>query len=83
MRRLESMDPALITLGFGLILLGLLLIVLAALLGRVRARGGGLILIGPIPIIFGDRSLGAILLFIALITLILVIFFMFMAAARW
>ena len=77
------MNPALIVLGIGLILLGLLLIILVALLGRVRARGGGLILIGPIPIIFGDRSLGVILMIIALLTLIPIILFMFMSVAGW
>lgn len=77
------MDLALIVLGFGLILLGLLLIILVALLGRVRARGGGLILIGPIPIVFGDRSLGVILLIIALLMFIPIILFMFMTVAGW
>jgi len=77
------MDLALIVLGFGLILLGLLLIILIALLGRVRARGGGLILIGPIPIVFGDRSLGVILLIIALLMFIPIILFMFMTVAGW
>jgi uncharacterized membrane protein len=75
------MDLAFIIPGFGLILLGVLLIILAASPGRVRARGGGLILVGPIPIIFGDRSLGAILLIIALLILIPVILFTFMVAA--
>lgn len=83
MRGPGLMDLALIVLGFGLILLGLLLIILVALFGRVRARGGGLILIGPIPIVFGDRSLGAILLIIALLMLIPIILFIFMAVAGW
>jgi len=83
MRRSGLMDLALIVLGFGLILLGLLLIILVALLGRVRARGGGLILIGPIPIVFGDRSLGVILLIIALLMFIPIILFMFMTVAGW
>jgi uncharacterized membrane protein len=77
----KPMNPALIILGFGLILLGVLLIILAAFLGRARARGGGLILIGPIPIIFGDRSLGTILLIITLLILIPIILFMFMVTA--
>jgi uncharacterized membrane protein len=75
------MDLPLIILGFGLILLGLLLITLAAFLGRARAWGGGLILIGPIPIIFGDRSLGVILLIIALLMLIPIILSILMIAA--
>jgi uncharacterized membrane protein len=60
----KPMNPALIILGFGLILLGVLLIILAAFLGRARARGGGLILIGPIPIIFYGRLCPLIILLI-------------------
>lgn len=54
---------------------------LAASLSRARVRGGGLILIGPIPIIFGDRSLGIILLIIALLALIPVILLMLIGVA--
>lgn len=81
MRGPGAMNLALLILGLSLIMLGALLVILAGLLGRVRARGGGLILIGPIPIVFGDRSLGAILLIMTLLILILVILFMLMIAA--
>ncbi len=73
------MDLALTLLGFGLILLGSLLILLAAYFGQMKVRGGGLILIGPIPIMFGDKSPGVILLAIMLLVLIFLILLMFMA----
>jgi len=75
------MDLVLIFLGLGLVFVGGVLLLLAASLGRARVRGGGLILIGPIPVIFGDRSLGIILLIIALLALIPVILLMLIGVA--
>ncbi|MEM2847030.1 MAG: DUF131 domain-containing protein [Nitrososphaerota archaeon] len=75
------MDLVLIFLGLGLVFVGGVLLLLAASLSRARVRGGGLILIGPIPIIFGDRSLGIILLIIALLALIPVILLMLIGVA--
>ncbi|MEM2910463.1 MAG: DUF131 domain-containing protein [Nitrososphaerota archaeon] len=43
--------------------------------GRGRARFGGVILLGPIPIIFGDRSLTGALLIIAAMFIALFIIF--------
>ncbi|MEM3897160.1 MAG: DUF131 domain-containing protein [Nitrososphaerota archaeon] len=75
------MDLVLIFLGLGLVFVGGVLLLLAASLSRARVRGGGLILIGPIPVIFGDRSLGIILLIIALLALIPVILLMLIGVA--
>lgn len=75
------MDLILLALGMVLILVGVLLL-LAVSLGWARVHGGGLILIGPIPIIFGDRSLVPILLIIALLALISIILLMLTGIAR-
>lgn len=64
-------------LGFALIILGLVISLIAALMmalgglrGR-RVRGGGLIMIGPIPIIFGtDREAAKILIILSIVLII-------------
>lgn len=69
------MNMVMIAIGLGLILLGALLMMLAAFSSRARVRGAGVILIGPFPIIFGDRTLKpALLLFAALIAFLLLVF---------
>lgn len=72
------MNFALLALGLGLILLGGLLIALALASGGARVRGGGLIMIGPIPIIFGSRSLGAALLLVAITIMVIILAIAFM-----
>lgn len=77
-------DPSWLSIGFGLILLGFALIFIAMigaiLSGRKRGggkiRGGGAIIIGPIPIVFGTdkQSVKVILvLSIALVALLIVL----------
>lgn len=69
--------------GFALIVVGVLIVVLALLLvsvrsaGKGKVRGGGAVIIGPVPIVFGTdkKSLKTILLLsIALTALALVVF---------
>jgi len=60
------MDALLFAAGIALILIGALFIALALTSIRAKVRGGGVILIGPFPIIFGDRSLAPLLLILAL-----------------
>lgn len=69
--------------GFALIFVGVLIVILAILLvsvrsaGKAKVRGGGVVIIGPIPIVFGTdrKSLKTILLLsIALTALALVVF---------
>lgn len=69
--------------GFALIVVGVLIVVLALLLvsvrsaGKSKVRGGGAVIIGPVPIVFGTdkRSLKTVLLLsIVLTALALVVF---------
>jgi uncharacterized protein (TIGR00304 family) len=68
-------------LGIALILVGVLIIVIAVLLISVlgakkgKIRGGGAVIIGPVPIIFGTdkKSLKTVLLLSIALTVILVI----------
>ena len=70
--------------GFGLIIVGVLVVILAVVLlfvrsigkGKGKVRGGGVVVVGPVPIIFGtdEKSLKtAVLLSIALMVLVLIV----------
>jgi uncharacterized protein (TIGR00304 family) len=69
------------TLGFALIFVGILVMVLAVLLlsvssvKRGKIRGGGAIIIGPIPIIFGTdkKSLKTVLVLSLVLTVLLIV----------
>jgi uncharacterized protein (TIGR00304 family) len=68
------------TIGFGLVLLGVVLALIAVILLATRSanaatktRGGGVLLIGPIPIIFGTDSESVKVLVILAIVLIAVV----------
>jgi uncharacterized protein (TIGR00304 family) len=76
----------LVTVGVAVILAGILLVFLAAFLGgrseepgdtkeRTEVRGGGVVLIGPIPIIFGTDAKWASIAIVLAIILALVSFF--------
>jgi uncharacterized protein (TIGR00304 family) len=66
------------SMGFGFILLGISLVILGVVLSSSEAgnsgqiQGGGIILIGPVPIIFGTNM--AILLPLIIIAIIFMIF---------
>jgi uncharacterized protein (TIGR00304 family) len=67
----------LILVGMGILLAGLLVLVLAASSGgsegdRTRVRGGGVVMIGPIPIIFGSDARWASVAIVLAVVLILV-----------
>lgn len=50
-------SEALIPVGTGLILLGMLLLVIGiATTGNGNVEGGGIVFIGPIPVVFGSDS---------------------------
>jgi len=82
------MHSPLIILGLTLIILGFIISFLAVLLMFIRAgpfkgktRGGGLIMIGPIPIIFGtDKESVKILILLAAALMILAIIVIFLTA---
>ena len=74
-------SAALYTFGMALIFVGVLIIVIAVILLSVsggkngKAKGGGAIIIGPIPIIFGtdNKSLKTVLLLSLALTMVLVV----------
>jgi uncharacterized protein (TIGR00304 family) len=59
---LMAMEPMIFTLGLFLIFIGFIIIIFALLLrglggeGEVKSEGGGVIIIGPIPIVFGSNK---------------------------
>jgi uncharacterized protein (TIGR00304 family) len=67
--------------GFVLIFLGIIIIIAAILLlsvrsaGKGKVRGGGAVLIGPIPIIFGTdkKSLKSVVLLSLVLTILLLV----------
>ena len=75
------MNTIMIAVGLALILLGALLVMLALLSNRVKVRGGGVIRIGPFPIIFGDQALRPILLLFAVLAAFLLLVFAILS--RW
>lgn len=82
-RSSKNLSDFIFTVGFGLTILGVILALVAAcimaLSGKKRAgggRGGGILLIGPIPIIFGtDRESvkNLILLAMALMVIVMIV----------
>ena len=80
-------DQSLLNIGFGLILLGFALTFIAvigmSLSGRKggggKVRGGGAIIIGPIPIVFGTdkQSVKVILILSIVLVALLIVLMMF------
>jgi len=74
-------EISVVTIGFGLVLVGIVLALVAVILLATRSadagrktRGGGILLIGPIPIIFGtDRESVKILVILAIILIAVVL----------
>ena len=74
-------SAALYALGVALIFVGVIVIVVAAVLlsvsgaGKGKVKGGGVIIIGPVPIIFGTdkKSLKTVLLLSLALTVMLVV----------
>ncbi len=56
------MDEGMLELGFMLVFVGVIILTISLILGAVRegrteVKGGGVVIVGPIPIIFGtDKS---------------------------
>ena len=77
-------DISLTQIGFGLIIFGFVLALVAVLLlmvksrpGGTKTRGGGILFIGPIPIIFGtDRESAKIVVVLAIILMVVFLVFM-------
>jgi uncharacterized protein (TIGR00304 family) len=76
--------PDLVFIGVAIILLGFLVVFLAMISGsrssekeegQTKVRGGGVILIGPIPIIFGsDAKWTSIAIVLTIVLIVLVLF---------
>jgi len=66
---------ALVFVGMFVILVAVILLFLASVRGKGKVRGGGAIIIGPVPIIFGTdkESVKTILLLSLALTIVLVI----------
>ena len=54
----------LLAAGIFLLVLGLLMLIASGAGGRGEVKGGGIILIGPIPIVFGGSSLKLLITFL-------------------
>jgi len=76
--------PDLVFLGVAIILVGFLVVFLAMMLasrsseggeGRTQVKGGGVILIGPIPIIFGSDAKWTSIVIVLTIALIILVLF--------
>jgi len=75
----------LFTIGFVLIFLGVLLVILGAFTSVLKAkdaevRGGGVVLIGPFPIIFGSdpQAVKTVIILAIILTVVAFLFF-----TRW
>ena len=68
------MDLLLTAIGLALIILGIILVMVSLASARARVRGGGLILIGPFPIVFGDRSMALVLLVVGVFLVFIILF---------
>ena len=79
-------DGSLQTIGLAFVLVGFVLALIAGLVmavkgrgGQGSVRGGGVLLIGPIPIIFGtDKESVRILVVLALVLIIIALVFTFL-----
>lgn len=70
---------ALVILGFALAIAAVILLMVGSRNGGTRARGAGILLIGPIPIIFGtdrDSVKAVVVLAIILIAVVFVLMFL-------
>ena len=77
--QISSKLLALLMLGFAVIIVGIILIMAASLLGGGSASAGGVIFIGPFPIVFGAGPDAAWLITISLIiSVVMILVFMLM-----
>lgn len=67
----------LVIVGFAVTFIAALVLALTAAKGKGRVRGGGAVMIGPIPIIFGtDKESVKILLILSIVLIVLMLVFM-------
>jgi len=75
---LSSIGVALILAGFAVALIAMFWLVLTGVKrGKGRVRGGGAVIIGPIPIIFGtDKESVRIILVLSIVLIVVLLIFM-------
>jgi uncharacterized protein (TIGR00304 family) len=65
--------------GFAVGILAVVFVILRSARGTGQARGGGVVMIGPIPIVFGtDRESAKILMLLAIVLMVMFFAFMFL-----
>jgi len=67
-----SIGLLLVLVGFAVGILAFLIAILRSARGTGKARGGGLVMIGPVPVVFGtDRESTKILMLLGIVLMIL------------
>ncbi len=74
---MDYLWSTLIVLGFILVFLGVLIMLLGIIRGSSRVEGGGVVVVGPIPIVFGTSIRATKMLMILAIILMLLTIFLF------
>ncbi len=75
---LSSIGIVLILIGFGVAFIAMILLVLSSAKGgKSKIRGGGAVIIGPVPVIFGtDKELVKTILVLSIVLVALLLIFM-------
>lgn len=79
-----TLSGALLAAGVALVVFGMLLIMLATLRagGEGRVEGGGVIIVGPVPIVVGsNQKVASVLLVLAVVLTVLVLITYFLSKA--
>lgn len=77
---LFNLGLLLVLVGFALTLVAVLLLFFSAWKGEGKIRGGGAVILGPIPIVFGtDKASVKILLILSIILITLLLIFMLLS----
>jgi len=75
---LSTLGTILIFTGFAIVFLAVLLFFFKSAWGKTKVKGGGVVLIGPFPIVFGtDRESVKLLLVLSIILILVAFFFTF------
>ena len=72
----------LLFVGLGIIVVGIVMVVVAAALGGGSASVGGVVFIGPFPIVFGAGPSATFLIVVSLVVAVLMIVFLFVLRRR-
>lgn len=76
-----SAAEVLLSVGVAMIFIGIMIMILAVILTSARSggsvKGGGAVIVGPIPIVFGTdkKSLGTVLVLSIVLTVLVFVFF--------